>query len=268
MNNDIKERFKKANSQKSGQKEDSIFDLWEDQKRMQREDAKLARELKEAKKRAKELQKTLRKHQFGESTSLIQKHLSSLFGKLNKIASGVIKKPFRFAKNNKKLASVMSVFMILILGSALFYYSNSRSEQTLGDSTALKTDQTLEIPREIPKYNLLFPGGKSASDYEIVRISPDGSSPSYTYLDQISGADTQFKVTQQEIPLNFDLQKVAESFATTSIIQVNDVMAYHGYSERAATQSLIFVKNDRFVLISSPDKLTDDQWANYILSLK
>ena len=100
-----------------------------------------------------------------------------------------------------------------------------------------------------------------------MRISPPEAAPSYTYLDQMMDSDSIFRVTQQEIPADFDLSKAAVDLQATSIIQIDDMQVYHGYSEKGGIQSLLFIKNEKLVFIRSPQKFIDDIWASYILSL-
>ncbi len=233
-----------------------LFNIWDDQRRMDAEDKKMSQELADTKKKARELQKTLRKNKYGEVK----------LATTNKLKNIPIKSK-DLVKSNKKFTKIIAFGMILlvvgVVASSIF--TNDPSE-TLGESTSQTASE--DLPRENPDFSVLYPKGKSANDYDTVRISPDGSEPSYTYLDKFLDSDQIFKVTQQEVPNEFDLSKVATDFQATNIIQIDQEKVYHGYSEKGGIQSLIFVKDGKLILIRSPQKFTDDQWAAYIISLK
>jgi hypothetical protein len=281
MSDDIRNRFKPSKSTE-GQKKSAkiswksdnltknnkpfesskpdLFSIWDDQKRMDAEEKKMAQELAETKRKAKELQKTLRKHQFGEAKIKL--------GSKSKVVANKSKSHFTKTKSwilsNKKKSSALA-FLILVPVMLFTLSSNNNQTDTLGDSVNVSSQ---ELPKEKPNFDLLYPNGASDGSYEVVRNSPEGSDPSYVYVDSFSVADEKFQISQQEVPDNFDLEKVANDFQATNIIQIDDSKVYHGYSEKAAVQSLIFVKDGKLVLISSPKKFPDDQWANYIISMK
>ncbi len=65
MSNDLRDRFKHVLRDDKDSSED-IFSIWDQQKKMRSEDVRIAKELEDARRRAKELKRTLRKHQLGE----------------------------------------------------------------------------------------------------------------------------------------------------------------------------------------------------------
>jgi hypothetical protein len=246
----------------------SIFGIWNEQRRMQAEEDKIARELAETKKKAKELSRTLRKHRYGE----IKQESFSKFGSVSNSASEIISKLIRkiklWVKSHKRLAvGIASFATILFIGNLGYSAIKPDPTATLGESTS-SLPITNELPREKPRFPILYPSSKSPDDFDVVRISPDGADVSYTYLDQLTVDGGVFKVTQQEIPEGFDLEKTATDFQATNIIQIDEDKVYHGYSEKGGVQSLIFTKNDKLITIRSPQKFTDDQWAGYIISLQ
>lgn len=265
---DLRYRFK---SQKrdthSSDKSGGIFGIWDEQRRMQVEEDKMALELSEAKKRAKELKKTLRKHQYGEAKSSLYVNIKKIFKNVPLVFKGSVKKTKIFLVSNKKQATTGLV--ILLFGSiSLTAYSKlsiNNPTSTLGESTASVSSDTL--PREKPEFSLLFPFGKGLEDYDVVRISPLEAEPSYTYIDNFTEGGQTFRVTQQKIPENFTLSETALDFQASNVIQVDENIIYHGYSEQGGIQSLIFIKNEKLVTIRSSQKFDDDLWANYYLSL-
>ncbi len=237
-----------------------LFSIWDDQRRMDAEEKKMARELAETKKKAKELQKTLRKHKFGESKIALKDNSKATIKMTKDYVNRV--KTWIGSRKKKVLGAttlIVGVFVLL----AVFIDKPNKTD-TLGDSMQVSSQ---ELPREKPEFQLLYPAGSKEDEFEVVRISPDGSAPSYTYVDRLAGDTTVFQVTQQLIPRNFDLEKTARDFQATNVIQIDETKVYHGYSERGSTQSLMFQKNGNLISIRSPQKLTDDQWAGYIISL-
>lgn len=268
MNNDLRGRFRSKSGKKSPvhtdkaktDKSDSIFSIWEDQRRMQAEEDKMARELKEAKKKAKELQKTLRKHKFGESKTALNDKTKTVAKKGRKH----LKKIKSWIKTNKKKSAGTFVLLVAVVVVLNIATKKDNQVDTLGDSTDF-TSQVL--PREKPDFQLLYPAGSNEEDFEVVRNNPQSSAPSYVYVDSFPEETVNFQVSQQEVPDNFDLDKVSRDFQATNVIQIDDSKVYHGFSEKAKIQSLMFVKDGKLVLIASPKQYPDEQWAAYIISL-
>jgi hypothetical protein len=247
----------------------SIFGIWDEQRRMQAEEEKMALELAETKRKAKELQRTLRKHRYGEASSAITLSSKKYLNKLLTYSKKVYIKTKSLIRHNKKPAfGLLSLLIIITVG--FVGYSNIKSDDstsTLGESTA-RNPIAEDLPREKPGFSLLLPSGSKTEDYDIVRISPDEADASFTYLDRFTDDGQIFRVTQQEIPDNFDLSKTATDFQATSVIQIDDNVIYHGYSEQGGVQSLIFIKDNKLISIRSPQKFADDLWASYVISLQ
>lgn len=260
-NNDLQNRFKRSSDSEGSNKPEGIFSLWQEQKRIEEEDKKLALELREAKKKARELKRAVYKNKFGESKKASKEKLGGLGEKSKSYTRGF----FGFISKRKKLAGVA---VLVIVAFASFQAVRGNDEQTalLGEAT-VKNQITEDLPREKPDFSLLFPTGTDASNYDVVRISPPEADASYTYLDRFTDDGQIFKVTQQEVPDSFNLANAATDFQATSVIQVDDNQIFHGYSEKGGIQSILFVKDSKLILIRSPQKFSDDLWANYYLSL-
>lgn len=245
----------------------SIFGIWEDQRRIQAEEDRMAKELAATKKKAKELSKTLRKHRYGEmkedSLGKIKKGSNKLSKHIQK-SSKVIQKR---TPAKKKITILVIVLALLIMAYLIFLRSKPSTNSTLGESTE-NSAVTQELPIEKPIFSILIPIGSTEQDLDIKRTNPPGSAASYTFIDNLDGSEVLFQVTQQEIPQNFNLEKTATDFQANNIIQIDDSRVYHGLSDKTKVQSLVFIKNGKLVLISSPQKFTDDQWAGYITGLK
>lgn len=123
------------------------------------------------------------------------------------------------------------------------------------------------------EFELLTPAGKDQNAFEIALVSPPENASVYAYIDTIDG--TEIRISQQEVPESLKTEQdtkladVANDFQATDIIQIDDMKVYHGFTDRyGGVQSLVFVKKDVMVFISSAKKLSDDTWAGYILGLQ
>jgi len=105
-----------------------------------------------------------------------------------------------------------------------------------------------------------------------VRVSPEGNDPVYTFIDMVE--TSKVSISQQEVPKSFEynksveLERVAKEFQAIDVIQIDSMKVFHGVSDKNKQQSLIFIKGDLLVFIKSPQKLSDEAWAGYILNLK
>lgn len=271
MSEDLRGRFKHKPEKKEpdsvrSSSDKGIFGIWEDQRRMQLEEDRIAKELAETKRKAKELSRTLRNHRYGEireeSLNKINQYRDKTISQIRKMKE-IVK---GFASSKKYLSIGAAVFVLLIGASIAIGTRKSDTQSTLGDSTE-NSSTAADLPEESPSFSILTPAGKSEEQLSIRRTNPSNSASSYTFIDNLQGSDVPFQVTQQEIPANFNLEKTATDFQATSIIQIDDNRVYHGLSDKTKVQSLIFIKEGKLVLISSPQKFSDEQWAGYISGL-
>lgn len=162
--------------------------------------------------------------------------------------------------------------LIVVVGAVKLMSGSDSDNKTDEKGTLGAQVSSGSLPAETPQFELLYPQGKSEKDFKVVRVSPNTNAAAYAYVDTVESA--QIKVTQQELPDRLktdsavELEKIAKDFQATSIIQVDDQKIYHGLNEKTQVQSLIFIKNERLVFIASPQKLSDDVWAAYYLSLQ
>jgi hypothetical protein len=266
MSDDLRHRFRVSKKAASTSSEESIFGIWAEQNRMQAEEDKMARELAETKKKAKELSKTLRAHRYGEIKADSIKKVEHHKKKLIESVTSMVSLTKKWAIGHRKPAIGISIVAIMLVSFAGYTIFKPDTTATLGDSTT-NTALSKDLPVEKPVFSLLFRPSTAETDFDVKRTNPEGSAPTYTYLDSFTDADLKFQVSQQKVPENFNLEKTANDFQATDIIQIDGDKVYHGLSDKTKTQSLLFVKKDRLLLISSPQKFTDDQWAAYIISL-
>jgi hypothetical protein len=139
------------------------------------------------------------------------------------------------------------------------------------DTTSDKTIKSIDTSVK-PDFTLLLPSGKRSDQVSFAKVSPEGNDAVYAFVDKLDGYE--IKVSEQKVPKQFDynrdveLERVAKNFQATNVIQIDSTKVYHGYSEKQKVQSLVFIKKDRLVFISSPTKLSDDTWTGYVLDLK
>lgn len=119
-------------------------------------------------------------------------------------------------------------------------------------------------------FSLSFPESVESETVGIAVVSPPDAPPVYAFNDYLN--DALLSVSQQEIPSSFQpdvntsFENLAASFAATEKIVTNDkVTIFHGYTDKNdGVQSLMFMKNDLLIFISSTEKLADGIWADYI----
>lgn len=277
MSDDLRFRYKTRQSEprisKKGSQKASdsagIFGIWDEQRRIQEEDERIVKDLSEAKKKTKELQKTLRKNKFNDLSNQTSEAVASLISKTKIFIKKLTFRITKLLKHHKRLTYAgVGVFVLLVSAAILNSFIGSKDvTDTLGDSTAAIVVAD-DLPREKPAFPILYPGGKTSEDFDVVRISPPEADASFTFLDRFTEDGQIFRVTQQEIPNNFDLAKTATDFQATGIIQVDGNPIYNGYSESGGIQSVLFLKEGKLVSIRSPQRFADDQWANYYISLQ
>lgn len=220
--------------------QDDIGEVWSKQTAVQRQE-----------KREKLRQDTLKKQRRQKQRQLLKKKL--------------LKRP-RMVVTKKK-----AVFITVLLGVVVF--ANTRGtdtqidnpEQTFVQGTS-DTVANNELPRETPQIDLLFPAGTVDSDFDIVRISPEGVAPSYTYIYYLQEGG-QLNITQQAVPSSFNLEQTAQDFQATDTIQIDGNKIHYGYSSLMKIQSAIFVKEGILFTVRSSITLNDDAWAAFYLGL-
>lgn len=178
------------------------------------------------------------------------------------------------SKKSKKAKISFALILILVIIGVIFTMykkNNNDAKEVAGASTGSQSGESTGPQEESPNYKILYPGAKNASTVgKIVRISPPGQNPAYTYVDTLG--NIQINVTQQELPDKFktdqdaELDKLAKSNNQNDIIQVDGVKVYSGQSTKGA-QSLTFIKGNLLIFIKAGNKISDEAWVAYISAL-
>lgn len=259
----------RLNSNKPGDAKD-IGHVWMEQKKLAKEVWQLAPDRKPLAEYIKPIYKKLKETTKRKSTHIKEVKLN--LRKNSRDSSTPKSKKLNGKSNHTKRRRVA------IAGSALavsfFLVKSLVSSDTSKDTPGVLSagTETTQDGRteEQPTFKVLYPSDKA--DLEAVtRKSPSGVLL-HTYRDSIDGVEIE--VTQQELPASFkdspvtELEKVAKNFQAVNVIQIDESLVYHGLDEKTGVQSLFAVKSDTLISIRSSQKLSDDKWAGYILSLK
>lgn len=264
MNNDTRDRWKAMKSvNKQSSKEDALFSAWDEQKKVQQEQKK---QLLEAEKN-RQRDRDLKKRQFKQGSSSFLVWLKKTTKVIFDWVSFGVRELIDLVKTNK-WAKLTTGVVLLAIGSlvVLNIYRDDSSPATLGDSSSFLD---IELPREDPTFSLMFPSGSSESDYDVVRLpGTSGEEQAFTYVDNHEPTGATFKITQQKVDNDFDVQQAAVNLQATDLIQFNEETIYHGFNRNVNVQSIVYKKGNVLVLIASDQKLPDEIWVGYISSLK
>lgn len=161
-------------------------------------------------------------------------------------------------------------FLVITGAALLIFYGYSLAANRVDYKPYPKRSSTLE--RGTPPYDTILPAGKKIEELGgWTRISPPDRNPVYTYTDKIN--DIPINVSEQPLPESFKtetaekIEAMAKDFNATGKITVGGTTIHIGASD-GGPQSVIFSKNDLLILIKSSARLDNNQWAQYVNSLK
>jgi hypothetical protein len=134
------------------------------------------------------------------------------------------------------------------------------------------TTGVLGTKDDTPSYPTLLPEGKTIQQLGgWGRISPPDKDPVYAFADRINGVN--ITVSQQPLPEDFkadtpaSLAQLAHQFSANEELSVNGTTAYLGTSIKGP-QSVLLTEYGLLILIKSDSKIPNDQWVEYIYSLR
>lgn len=131
---------------------------------------------------------------------------------------------------------------------------------------------TGELTKGTPQYDTILPGGTSISKYGgWTRVSPPNRNPVFAYSDAIG--KVPIIVSQQPLPQELAAQPsqqvglLAKGYHAEKKIKVGSTEVYIGTSAKGP-QSVIFTKNNLLVLIKASAGISEEQWRQYVGSLR
>lgn len=164
-----------------------------------------------------------------------------------------------------------SLVIFVVAGAGAAYYFWPSSYVTLPDGQRVRTDSP-EVREKLPQFSTVTPEGKDIRKLGgWARVSPADSNPVFAYVDTIG--DTSISVSQQPLPANLQgntdekIAELAKAYAATDEQKVDGQKYYVG-TDSAGPQSVILAKDDLLILIKSAQKVSDDEWSDYIAGLK
>jgi hypothetical protein len=204
-------------------------------------------------------------------------HTEPIWKKTYRTSVKSLSRGSKYVKKQKFTTKAVATALLLAIVVGAYYTQKPTHKINKPDITKVAgatdtTPSTDKLVKEKPSFNILYPEGHKNEGVDTVKVSPAGNDPVYAFSDTVEGA--QVTVSQQQVPKSFDynqaveLERVAKDFQAINVIQIDANKVYHGLNEKTKVQSLIFIKNNLLVFIRSSNKLTDDQWTGYILSLK
>ncbi len=247
----------------------SIGEIWAEQKRIRLKDA-----IEEEKQRSQK--KVLRRKKFLALAKKVKtvpelKNLAAdrkkLFGAAHSVGVSFVK---RVKRLKKRQAVFVGLGLIFVLSTAGFMTYGGQKNG--GGSGSHNTKDVLAASDKGPQFETVLPTGKSIDDLGgWGRVSPPEKDPVYAFVDTIGSITV--RVSEQPLPSGFkddiasSVRDVAKQFTANDTIQVDGNTIYVGTSEKGP-QSLILSLKGLLILIRSDDKVSNDQWAAYVASLK
>jgi hypothetical protein len=253
---------------------DDIGDIWAEQRRIRlqeaiEEDKRRAAKAAARKERWRKLLKRGKKDKpkradTGEAGKKVVEINISLPAK---VKLPKLPKPKRLKKKHYAVTVVVLAVMAAAYGGFLFFADRSDTLAQKG-----KSNDTLGAADKQPRYDTLLPEGKTIEQLGgWARVSPPDKVPVFAFIDEVSGV--QVNVSQQALPQSFDgdgraaAAEIAKDFGANESIAVDTTTVYIGTSAKGP-QSVIFVKGELLILMKSTSRLTNDQWAAYVASLR
>lgn len=153
--------------------------------------------------------------------------------------------------------------------------SGTTTDSPLKASELKKEVTTGTISTEAPEFKSYTPSSKQIEDLGGWRkLTPPNknSKPAYVFLDSLSGVN--FRVTQQEIPASIrnDPQKglgeISQAQTGTRPVPMEDGSTLYISTTDNGSQSMLVIKGEVLISITSSGILSDDQWKQYITELQ
>lgn len=201
-------------------------------------------------------------------------HLPSGFTK--RLARGTLRLLASVKSTLRRRPRLTGLAALVIAASAGFLVwspGSTTTEQTpRAGVQGTSTGRPAALQKGTPSYDTLLPAGKSIESLGgWTLISPPDRNPVYAYVDSIGGI--RVSVSQQPLPADLskdtarNIEALARGYDADQKFSVGDTTVHIGTSTQGP-QSLIFSRGKLLILIKSVAPISDEQWVQYISSLR
>lgn len=183
----------------------------------------------------------------------------------NKIRDQLSRVIGRLTSKQQRVTTGLVVVAVFALGAVIVF-----TQQQAFTKEESGSDQSKELIENI-EYQTILPEGKSIDKLGgWKRVSPEGQTPVYAYVDKIGEAS--ISVSQQPLPGSFigkvdkEVAQLAKSYGATTELQADETKVYVGTSAKGP-QSVILSKNSLLIMIKSQKQIDNSAWVEYIKGL-
>lgn len=168
--------------------------------------------------------------------------------------------------SRKHLAFSLVPLGVIIVGIISYNLMSGRTNKanTGGNSGALSDTA------QAPDFEIVLPNGKE-TETTSSNVGYDSKRKVASFTDRIG--DIDITVSQQVLPENFKndpdtkVQKLAQDFSATEVINESNPKAYLGSSVKGP-QTVVFYKKDVLVFIFATGTIEKEDWTDYITRLQ
>ncbi len=184
----------------------------------------------------------------------------------------------KLIRRRRRIIRQLIFVMLVIVGLLVWLWPRYFPEWKIPDITytsSMAPDfrQTGSLTKGTPEYDTILPAGKSIESLGgWTRVSPPEHNDVFAYVDAISGIP--ISVSEQPLPdeLQGDstskLEDLAQAYGANRFISGSDGTRIFIGTSSKGPQSLLFIKKDILFLIKSTTALNDEQWIDYIDTLR
>jgi hypothetical protein len=169
----------------------------------------------------------------------------------------------------KRQLLILLVVIVAIIGAMIYIIVSSNSSQNNPDD---QSSSTTGATSHTPTYSTVLPANKNIKQLGgWTRVSPPSSNPVFAYADTIDS--TAITVSEQPLPDSFksdpngQIDALSQHFNAKNTFDAGGTTVHIGTSLKGP-QSLILIKNNLLVLITSATKIDNAKWIEYITNLR
>lgn len=191
------------------------------------------------------------------------------------VSAGLINNRLRAILQSRKALVGLALIMTLAVSSYLFWQAAGPAENQpaqVGTPATAAADKPTALQKGTPDYPTLLPAGKTIDSLGgWTRISPPDSNPVFAYVDSIDSV--RISVSQQPLPSEFNkntaqkVKEMAAGYGADEAFVAGSTDVHIGASTKGP-QSVIFNRNQTLVLIKSVAPIDNSRWVSYINSLR